>query len=321
MFGCDSAVHVGFPHHVQARKANQTLQMAEEVRNAEVVVPWSMITTTLFNGAFGWAMVIAVLFVTTDITGALSSQSGTLGFPILQIFYDALGSKAGASVLAAILLVMTLAGTISSLATASRLVWAFARDRGLPGWRYWSKVHAKKAIPMLAVIVASSIACVIGLISIGSATAFNDVISLSVSSLYASYIITESLLLWRRCTGAIRSPNDTSHIDSGEANQLIWGPFHLPGIFGIIVNVFSVAFAMIIFFFSFWPVATPVVAATMNFSVLMTGSVVLFAVVYYIIVARHTYIGPIVEVTPYSTNGAGTVVAGTVVSDKPGAGL
>ena len=35
----------------------------------------------------------------------------------------------------------------------------------------------------------------------------------------------------------------------------------------------------------------------MNFSVLMTGSVVLFAVVYYVVWARNVYEGPIVEVS------------------------
>ncbi|KAK3172805.1 hypothetical protein OEA41_006130 [Lepraria neglecta] len=284
MFGCDSAVH-----------------MAEEIKNAEIVVPWSMLTTTVLNGALGFGIVIAVLFVTTDITAALSSPTGLLGYPFMQIFYDATGSKAGASVMIAIIIMMDAAATIAFLATASRLVWAFARDRGLPGWRIVSKLQPKTAIPMLAVIITSSIACLIGLINIGSATAFNDVISLGVSSLYASYVITESFLLWRRCTGGIRMPTDISN-DTGEANQLVWGPFHLPGIFGILVNAFAVAFGIIIFFFSFWPVATPVQAAHMNFSVLMTGSVVLFAIFYYVVWARKTYKGPIVEVTPYTMN-------------------
>ena len=88
--------------------------------------------------------------------------------------------------------------------------------------------------------------------------------------------------------------------DTGEANQLIWGPFRLPGIFGIIVNIWAVVFGIIIFFFSFWPVATPVTAPHMNFSVLMTGSVVLFAMVYYVLWAKKTYEGPIVEVTHLS---------------------
>ena len=297
--------------------------MAEEIKNAEVVVPWSMLTTTVLNGALGFGIVVAVLFVTTDITAALSSPTGLLGYPFMQIFYDATGSKAGASGMIAIIIIMDAAGTIAFLATASRLVWAFARDRGLPGWRFVSRVctssklcpdfktdmiqlQSKTAIPILAVITTSSIACLIGLINIGSATAFNDVISLGVSSLYASYVITESFLLWRRCTGAIRMPTDFSN-DTVEANQLVWGPFHLPGIFGIIVNAFAVVFGIMIFFFSFWPVATPVQAVHMNFSVLMTGSVVLFAIFYYVVWARKTYKGPIVEVTPYTMNNPSAV--------------
>lgn len=283
MFGCDSAVH-----------------MAEEIKNAEIVVPWSMLTTTVLNGALGFAIVIAVLFVTIDISAALSSPTGVLGYPFMQIFYDATGSRAGASVLIAILIVMDVASTIAYLTTVSRLVWAFARDRGLPGWRSVSKVQSKTAIPFLAVIITSLIACLIGLVNIGSSTAFNDVISLGVSSLYASYIITESLLLWRRCRGDIRKAKDVGD-GTGEANQLVWGPFHLPGVFGIIVNAWAVVFGIIIFFFSFWPVATPVTAVHMNFSVLMTGAVVLFAVLYYALWARKTYEGPIVEVTPLST--------------------
>lgn len=282
MVGCDSAVH-----------------MAEEIHNAEFVVPWSMLTTTLLNGALGFAIVIAVLFVTTDISAALASPTGVLGYPFMQIFYDATGSKAGSSVLIAVMIIMDIAATIAFIATASRLVWAFARDRGLPGWRTVSKVQSKTAIPLLAVVITSLVACLIGLINIGSSAAFNDVISLGISSLYASYIITESLLLWRRCTGAIRKATDVAN-DTGEANQLVWGPFCLPGIFGILVNAFAVGFAIIIFFFSFWPVTTPVTAARMNFSVLMTGSVVLFAVLYYVVWARKTYEGPIVEVTPLS---------------------
>ena len=134
----------------------------------------------------------------------------------------------------------------------------------------------------------------IGLINLGSSAAFNDVISLSVSALYASYIITESLFLYRRLTGAIRFRIDEDQT-SAEINQLVWGAFHIPGIFGIAINVFAVLFGILIFFFSFWPVATPVVAKTMNFSSLMTGGVVIIAVIYYAIWARHTYQGPLME--------------------------
>ena len=135
MFGCDSAVH-----------------MAEEIQNAAVVVPWSMLTTTVLNGSLGFAIVIAVLFVTADITAALASPTGALGYPFMQIFYDATGSKAGSSVLIAIMIVMDIASTIAFIATASRLIWAFARDRGLPGWRTVSKVRSIAFLKMHTVL-------------------------------------------------------------------------------------------------------------------------------------------------------------------------
>ena len=134
----------------------------------------------------------------------------------------------------------------------------------------------------------------IGLINLGSAAAFNDVVSLSISSLFASYVFTESLLLWRRLTGAIRSPRDGDH-DSTEVNQLVWGPFHLPGSFGVIVNIFAIIFGLIVFFFCFWPVTSSVKPDNMNFSSLMTGSVVIAAILDYVIRARHTYQGPLTE--------------------------
>lgn len=85
-------------------------------------------------------MVIAILFVTADITAALETPIGLLGFAIIDITYSAIGSKAGTSVLIAILLFMTAAGAISAMAMSSRLTWALARDRGLPGWRLVTKV-------------------------------------------------------------------------------------------------------------------------------------------------------------------------------------
>lgn len=114
--------------------------MAEEVRNADVTVPWCMLITTLLNGAFGFGIVIAVLFVTVDIESVLESPTGALGFPYMQIFYNSTGSKGGATGMIFIILFMTVCGTIATLATASRLIWAFARDRGLPFWSHVSKV-------------------------------------------------------------------------------------------------------------------------------------------------------------------------------------
>ena len=148
-------------------------------------------------------------------------------------------------------------------------------------------------MPLHAVVITLCVSVLIGLINLGSTTAFNDVVSLGVSGLYASYVITEALLLYRRVTGGIRSPREGQDGIAGrDRHELVWGPFHVPGVFGIVVNTIAVLFGLVIFFFSFWPVVSVVEPASMNYSSLMTGSVVIAAVVYYAIWARHTYEGP-----------------------------
>lgn len=116
------------------------MQMAEEIRSANVVIPWCIVSTTLLNGILGFAMVIVVLFVTVDIDGVLASPTGLLGFPFMQIFYDTTGSLPGASAMISIVIIMDICAAIAFLATSSRIVFAFGRDRGLPFWRTMSKV-------------------------------------------------------------------------------------------------------------------------------------------------------------------------------------
>ena len=161
------------------------------------------------------------------------------------------------------------------------------------------QVHPRVSIPLVSIFTTTAIACLLGLISIGSSTALNDVLSLTINGLYSSYLICCSLLLWRRCTGAIKPPlpsSDTVLEINTRATNLTWGPFRLPGALGIVTNAWACIYMVVVLFFSFWPPATPTTAATMNFSSLVTGSVVLFSVIYYWVWARRVYRGPVVEV-------------------------
>ncbi|KAL8807170.1 MAG: hypothetical protein Q9182_000852 [Xanthomendoza sp. 2 TL-2023] len=273
--------------------------MAEEIHDANIVIPWCMLSTTLLNGTLGFAMVIVVLFVTVDIDAVLASPTGLLGFPFMQIFHDATGSVRGASAMICIIIIMDICAAIAFLATSSRIVFAFGRDRGLPFWRTMSTVQADSAIPLYAISVMALVSCTIGLINIGSATAFNAVISVGVSSLYASYVLTEALLLYHRCTpGSIRHPTQMAPA-TWHPNDLVWGPFYVPGVWGILLNAFGVGYGVIVFVFSLFPTVVHPDAAHMNWSCLMTGSIMLFAVVYYYAYARKVYTGPVVEVAPY----------------------
>lgn len=160
------------------------------------------------------------------------------------------------------------------------------------------QVQEDSAIPLYSIIVMAAVSCTIGLINIGSATAFNDVISVGVSSLYASYVLTEALLLWHRIRGSIKHPNQMAGT-TWQANELVWGPFHVPGIWGILLNAFGVGYGVIVFIFSFFPQTVDPDPAHMNFSCLMTGTIMIFAVIYYYVYARKVYSGPVVDIAPY----------------------
>lgn len=159
-------------------------------------------------------------------------------------------------------------------------------------------MEPRSSIPLYAIAFTTLVACLLALINIGSSVVFNDVISLTISGLYASYLICIVLLLWRRYTGFIEtSPHETTDLSRGiEHMRLVWGPFHLPGVLGILVNLVACVYVVIILFFSFFPPTTPVTPSTMNYSSLVFGSVILFSIVYYVVYARRHYKGPFVEV-------------------------
>uniref|UniRef100_A0A093Y413 Choline transport protein n=1 Tax=Talaromyces marneffei PM1 TaxID=1077442 RepID=A0A093Y413_TALMA len=237
------------------------VHMAEETKNAQKVIPISIMLSLMINGVMGFAMLIATLFCIGNIQDAIESKTG---YPFMEIFYQGTNSIAGACVMATIMVIMSICAVTGILATTSR--------------QFCSPI------------------------------AFNDLTSMSTSGLYLSYMICCILLLYRRCTGGIlemddyRSRNSAgiqSEVDENIINtagaKLVWGPFHLKGIPGIVVNVIAIIYMIIAVFFSFWPPTAEVTAATMNYSAVGITGVMLLTVVYYVITARSVYEGPIIE--------------------------
>jgi amino acid transporter len=109
--------------------------MSEEIQNAPKVVPWSILVSVLMNGALGFAMLLAELFCLGDPSASLKQQ-----FPFMNIFLQATNSVTGAAIMVSIIILLSLCTTIGLLASASRMLWSFSRDRGVPGWSFVSKV-------------------------------------------------------------------------------------------------------------------------------------------------------------------------------------
>jgi choline transport protein len=142
------------------------------------------------------------------------------------------------------------------------------------------------------------VSVLLSFIGLGSPVAFNSVVSLTVNGLYTSYLIGNTLLLWRRVTGSIGpySASDTTLTNTIEAEHLTWGLWMIREPFGTIINAFGCAYLFVMVFFSFWPIAIHPEPASMNYSSLMCGAVAIFSVVYYFCWGKRTYTGPVIEV-------------------------
>jgi choline transport protein len=222
------------------------------------------------------------------------------------------------------------------------MTWAFARDRGTPFSRILSRVEKRTKVPVVAVGAVTVFAALLTLIYVGSATAFNDVISLTITGFYGSYFLPAAFLLWHRIKGHVRSkdaviteprPEETNQAileskegeksvtgDLTDANAgtpiaevalavLAWGPFRIPGILGIINNTYACVYMIFVIFWSFWPPATPVTATTMNYSVVVTGGVIIFSVICYWVRGRREYKGPLIDDEVKAVMRMGSIVA------------
>jgi amino acid transporter len=96
-------------------------------------------TGIAINGTLGFAMILAVLFRMGNIDAVLEENPA---FPFMAIFHRAVQSRSGAAVMVSIVMILTISANVGFSASCSRICWAFARDRGLPGWRVLSKVRS-----------------------------------------------------------------------------------------------------------------------------------------------------------------------------------
>ena len=215
---------------------------------------------------------------------------------MIQLFYDVTKSKAGTSIMSAIVIITLVSAVISEIATASRQIWSFARDKGLPFSAQLSKVSPLTPmvvsdaplltayqqvspgwnIPLNAVSVNMAFGVVIALLNLGSAAALNAIASLTMSALLSSYFLSIGCFITRR----LRSePLPPSRFSLGR-----WG---MP------CNCLAMAFLFSFFIFCFNPTDSKPTAETMNWNIAMFGGISIFATIYYILVGRKQYRPPV----------------------------
>ncbi|GIZ43014.1 hypothetical protein CKM354_000626000 [Cercospora kikuchii] len=301
--------------------ADASVHMAEEVANAATAIPKAILGAMLINGLVGFVMLVTILYCLGDTDSVLNTKTG---FPFIQIFQNSVRNVGGTVAMTAIVIAVTIACSNGITTTASRMTWSFARDRGLPFSPALSRLTLKTKIPWIAVLAVTGIAALLTLIYIGSETAFNDVVSLTITGFYGSYLVPASLLLYHRIKGNIaphgsdqedlssssardlvqdgrivKSPTTSDESTDGSTvvaeTRLVWGPWHVPGIWGILNNLYACCYMTFVIFWSVWPPTYKVTASTMNYSVVITGGVLILSAAYFYAYAKKHYKGPLID--------------------------
>jgi choline transport protein len=232
--------------------------------------------SVVINVTLTFIMIVTLCFTIGDANEVLLSSTG---YPFIQVIFNATQSYAGTNVLVAIVAIMLSFCAVTEVAAASRQIWSFARDAGLPGHSWLSRVSHGWNIPLPAVLVTILIAALLSLINIGSTVALNAITSLGAVATLISYYLTIGCIVYRRLTGPTLPVRRWSL-----------------GRFGLAINIGSLVFLTPVIFFLTWPLATPVTAAGMNWSSVMLVGVLTIAMIYYVVKGRKEYVGPVMYV-------------------------
>ena len=90
------------------------------------------------NDADIHTLISTLCFTINDPSAILDTPTK---YPFIQLFYNITNSHAGTDVMVFIVIFTLVCAVISEIATASRQIWSFARDRGLPFSKFLSKVR------------------------------------------------------------------------------------------------------------------------------------------------------------------------------------
>ncbi|KZT01961.1 amino acid transporter [Laetiporus sulphureus 93-53] len=246
--------------------------MTEETHNAAVSGPVGIVMAITTSAVLGWFLILGLLFSIQDLNATVSTSTGE---PVAQIFLDTVGEK-GAIVLMVIVIGAMFWCGVFSITSNSRMMYAFARDGGIPGHKFFQKVDVKRRTPIRTVWLACTLSFCLGLPSLGSSVAFSAATSIATIGLYISYGIPIALRVIY-------------------ASRFVRGPFHL-GRFSFPVAIASVLWICFITIAFILPEENPVNSQTLNYAIVAVGIVVTYSLGFWMLSARKWFTGPVKQV-------------------------
>ncbi len=227
--------------------------VAEEVPNPGVLIPKAMRRTIYIGGAAAIWVTLALVLAVTDIPAVIAGTNAT---PVETVLIEGFG-ETGARIVLFVVLLSFLSCAISLQAAASRLAFSYGRDDMIMGSSLLKKFSQTRHVPPYALLVAAVVPAVIVLGSKVSTNATAKVVGFAALGIYIGFQMVVLAALRARLKG---------WVPSGKYTLGAWG---LP------VNIAALAWGLVGIFVLVRPLGGDGVAWYDNWSILLSGLVVI----------------------------------------------
>jgi len=167
--------------------AHVTEETKDPARNA----PRGMVLSVVVSAVAGWLLLAVVTLAIQDLPAVVKADN-----PFVAVLHTALGPRLGTAMVLLAMGAMWFCG-LGSLTSNSRMLFAFARDGGVPASKLLARVSPRWQSPHCAVWTCAVASLLLGL----WADAYSAVVALSTIALYASYGLPVALGLVARRSG------------------------------------------------------------------------------------------------------------------------
>lgn len=241
---------------------------SEETKNAAIAVPKGIVSAVIWSSLVGWVMICAIMLAIPDLKAG-AAQGWT-------VFYETMNALIPTTlrdiIYAGILIAQLLCG-LATVTSASRMLFAFSRDDGMPvGSKALAKVSPRFRTPVNA-IWTSSILCLLYVfaaqfVSIGGTNLYTIVVNSTLVFLFLSFIIP--VLAGMLAYGGPKWPNP--------------GPWSMGGFLFRVVALLSAVGMVIIFYIAVQPPNDTVLWIVLGFIAL--------AIILWLLVENRRFKGP-----------------------------
>ena len=252
--------------------------ISEETHGAADAAAKGVWRSVFWSGVGGWFVLLAITFAATDVAGINEGLGSSLA-----VFATAIPGGWEKFVVVIATIGQLFCG-MACVTSCSRMLYAFSRDRAVPGWQMWTRLNHHR-VPAYAVIASCVAAALMTAPALkgdeaGAPYAFFAVVSICVIGLYIAYVLPV-FLRWRMGDSFEPGPWTLGrHYRWVNPAAIIW-----------------VAICVIIFCLPFTPAAVPwrdeFDWRYLNYAPITVGAVLLIVGVWWSVRAKHTFKGPV----------------------------